>query len=469
MPELGEPLSDRELDVLDCIVQGQTNKEIAAELFISENTVKVHLRRIYTKLGVSSRTEAATVALQKGLAVVPGLETTDPETDESSSLEEEFAEEGTAAEPEDAAVEVEETAVSEPPPTPARTFSWRNMGLGTAIVIIAVLLGLLIWQQQNVAAPTTEDSTPTTLCSEQPLGNSRWLVSRAMPTGRAGMATIAVGLDVYLMGGENEQGVVNQVDVYDTVNCQWSIGSPKPTAVSDTTAAVLFGEIYVPGGRGADGQPTDVVEVYSPANNLWRAISPLPVATSGGLVLSQSGQLYYFGGWDGEAYLDTAYEYDPALDSWEALPAMSQPRAFTAGGTIGGQLYIVGGYDGTADLATCAVFDPGSTAWQSCPAMLEPRAGAGSVVLLNKLYVLGGGLQADNAILYGEEYNPVTQTWHVVETPMLDGAAHWFLPGVANVESRIYAFGGRQNDTVLADTYVLRAIYQTFLPAMPNQ
>ncbi|MCA9872312.1 MAG: response regulator transcription factor, partial [Anaerolineales bacterium] len=80
MAELGEPLSERELDVMQCVVNGASNKEAASELSISENTVKVHLRNIYTKLGVSSRTEATTAALQMGLITIPGVETavTDP-------------------------------------------------------------------------------------------------------------------------------------------------------------------------------------------------------------------------------------------------------------------------------------------------------------------------------------------------------------------------------------------------------
>ena len=62
-----EPLSARELDVLRLMTRGLANKQIAAELFITEHTVKFHIRAILGKLGAANRTEAVTLALQKGL------------------------------------------------------------------------------------------------------------------------------------------------------------------------------------------------------------------------------------------------------------------------------------------------------------------------------------------------------------------------------------------------------------------
>ena len=61
-------LTDREREVLRLLVEGQTNRQIAAALFISESTASVHVSNIIGKLGVANRVEAATAALRSGIA-----------------------------------------------------------------------------------------------------------------------------------------------------------------------------------------------------------------------------------------------------------------------------------------------------------------------------------------------------------------------------------------------------------------
>jgi DNA-binding NarL/FixJ family response regulator len=59
-----DPLTEREKKVLQLLAAGASNKQIAAQLFISESTVKTHVAHIYEKLGVKTRAEAAVRALQ---------------------------------------------------------------------------------------------------------------------------------------------------------------------------------------------------------------------------------------------------------------------------------------------------------------------------------------------------------------------------------------------------------------------
>jgi DNA-binding NarL/FixJ family response regulator len=60
-------LSERELEISKMVAAGKSNRAVAEQLSVSENTVKYHLKNILQKLGVSNRTEAVTLAMQKGL------------------------------------------------------------------------------------------------------------------------------------------------------------------------------------------------------------------------------------------------------------------------------------------------------------------------------------------------------------------------------------------------------------------
>ena len=67
--DLIEPLSEREIEVLELVAEGLTNQEVASRLFLSQHTIKVHTRNIYGKLGVHNRTAA--VARGKALGILP--------------------------------------------------------------------------------------------------------------------------------------------------------------------------------------------------------------------------------------------------------------------------------------------------------------------------------------------------------------------------------------------------------------
>jgi DNA-binding NarL/FixJ family response regulator len=66
-PDMPEPLTGRELEVLELVAAGNTNREIASSLIVAVGTVKVHVEHILQKLGVSDRTEAAVRAVELGL------------------------------------------------------------------------------------------------------------------------------------------------------------------------------------------------------------------------------------------------------------------------------------------------------------------------------------------------------------------------------------------------------------------
>lgn len=73
-----EDLTQRELDVLEQIVNGKSNKEIGSELDISEATVKTHVNSLLSKLGVTDRTQAATAAIRRGIVPLEAMKKKKP-------------------------------------------------------------------------------------------------------------------------------------------------------------------------------------------------------------------------------------------------------------------------------------------------------------------------------------------------------------------------------------------------------
>lgn len=447
MPERGEALSDRELEVLGLLPRGASNKEIAEELSISPYTVKTHLRNIFGKLGVSSRTEAITVAMEQGILSVPG---------EPAAAADASAQAMPPGEPATSptAVSSETAPQTEQPPR------WRNLLWGTlgVVILLAAVVLAVQWQNSNQSLVASEPFEP------QPIGDTRWLINRPLPEPRAGQATAAAGLNIYQFGGETAEGISNDTWVFDTATGEWAAGADKPTAVADAMAAELFGELYVPGGRLSGGELTSVVEVYSPSQDAWRRVAALPQPLAGALAVADGGFLYVIGGRGEESVVDTVYVYDPAADSWRPLAPLPEARALAAGAALTGRIVVVGGTDGTAPQTSCATYAPSDDAWSACPPLLAARSGAGAAVLLNKLYVIGGtGSGAADAI-NGELFDPNSETWQVLNIP--DDMAGWTQPGVAPVETRLFAQGGRQADALLDANLVYSPfVFQTFIPA----
>ncbi len=443
--ELGT-LSDREMEILRLVATGATNQQVAQELVISVNTVKVHLRNIYAKLGVASRTEATMVAVHQGWVAVPRLDGSDGEKDEGTT-----------------------EGVEEARPVPAlpqlerwpRVSTLKRVSLVVAMLLaaVAVLVPMLLQSKANNQAsnpiseafPTAPAGPPTT----------RWHTRAQMPTPRTGLAVVEHGGLIYAIGGISNEGVTGKLEVYDPETDAWTTRTAKPIPAGYVSAVEVGGLIYVPGGINAEQQVLDALEVYDPQQDAWLVRAPMPEPLGAYGLAAFDGRIYVFGGRAGKDYTDSVYRYDPESDRWEKLKSMETARGFLGAAPLGDRIYVVGGYDDVAEFNTLDAYDPAADDWTPLPAMALPRGGLTVVPVREQLYAIGGGIAS--YLAFNERYDPRLGAWSQIETPVKE---EWQGLGAAFVSPNIHAIGGWSGGN-LSVNEAYQALFQSLVPLLP--
>jgi DNA-binding CsgD family transcriptional regulator len=436
------PLSEREREVLALVATGLSNQEIARELVISINTVKVHLRNIFEKLGVQSRTEATLMAIQMGLVAVPG----------------------TAGVPEQQSL-----ARREPPREPVTllpvtkpvTMWQRLFALGAMLLVIVLVVLPAVGASRREAAVTNPISDrPGEGASVPSLSASRWIEHADLPLARTRLGLAAHEGALYAIGGDYEGGITGQVDMYIPAKDTWVKRAEKPTPASNIGAVAIGDLIYVPGGCDVSNAASDKLEVYNPKTDTWAQRASMPKAVCGYALAALNAHLYVIGGWDGDEFVPYVQEYDPSQDAWTLRAELPYACGFAVAGAIGETIYVAGGYDGRRELAETMAYEPQRDRWSPRAPMTVGRAGAGGAVIGTELYVIGGGWLS--SIVTNEKYDAQTDTWSVFETPVL---GQWRNLGVAALDAEVYAIGGWNGDYMRANRSY-RALFRIILPVI---
>lgn len=428
-------LSERELEILKLVATGASNKEIAAQLVISPNTVKVHLRNIFAKIDVVSRTEATLYAMRIGL-----IKTEAAAQDDSSEHS------------------TENAAVDVLPST--ETHSWQRSALiiaGIAIVIILIFLGV---------RPLLFPATPTAVPSTIP--ESRWIEFSQMPEARSNMAGVVYEGIAYLIGGQSNGAISGTVTAYDANNDRWVVKPDKPTPVTAAGAAVIGEKIYVPGGLTGENTATNILEIYNPRTEHWEQGPPMPAALSAYALATYEGKLYLFGGWDGAAYSSKVYIFDPTQQNWTQRGEMKTARAFGAAAVLGSKIYLVGGKNDQGFLRDTQVYypdriDQNEAMWEKRTNLPGKRSGGSMAALAGGLYLAGGVGEDGNASLPLIKYDEAKDAWEVLEVsqvPLPDQLS------LLAIDTRIHLFGGQSNGKGQSLHIAYQAIYTVLIPAI---
>jgi DNA-binding CsgD family transcriptional regulator/N-acetylneuraminic acid mutarotase len=411
-------LSDREIEILILLSAGLSNKEIAARLFLSINTIKVHLRNVFAKIDVQSRTEATLYAIQHGYVSVPNLSN----SDQAVALRE-----VAAAPTRSASIE---------PPLP---IGQRVILIGLAVISIglAALIGPRSIAQSGSQAQPFSDSTASNTSIGSTASDTAWQALAPMTLARGRLAAASIDTQIVAIGGEAAGGVTGLVEIYDPSTQRWRSGANKPTPVANVSAAVANRKVIVPGGYTASGVPTTTVEAYDLTTDAWTRLASMPAPRFAYSIAVYRDQVYVFGGWDGSNYSGSVFVYDPATDQWATRTAMPIARGFSGAAALKNEIFVVGGYADGHEFNTCDRYQPEADQWKTCAPMTVARGGLGLVTVSGRVYAIGGGWTG--YLTFSERYDAQADAWSVAPTPF---TGQWRGMGATTIGNDIYALGG---------------------------
>jgi N-acetylneuraminic acid mutarotase len=289
-----------------------------------------------------------------------------------------------------------------------------------------------------------------------------------MLTPRSGLGLAAFENQLYAIGGEVEGGVSTAVEKYNPNLNSWESMRRKPTAVADSSAVVISGKVYVPGGRLATGEMADILEIYDPLQDTWENGAGLPRPVSAYALAALEGKLYLFGGWDGSNYLDIAWRYDPGLDRWEELAPMPTARAFAGAANTAGRIFVIGGYDGQQALDTVEIYQPAKEGsqdpWTSGAPLPAGRYAMGVTAAVDIIYLIGGiSNEAADIALPSLEYIPNSSLWQEFDSPVTES---WARLGMVLSGTQIYVLGGDLAQQPTSQNIAYQAIYTVSIPSI---
>ncbi len=456
------PLSEREVEILQLVATGATNQQIAAQLGISVSTVKVHLRNVFAKINVSSRTEASFYAVRAGLVVIETSATADIDKEKPTIPAPETAElyAPTAKDEVNPPLILADTSLLNAPPQRALQHSRQRSLILVSVLIMLILLTGTIWLLRQPISSTPASTTIATEPTPVP-----WEQRTTMDIPRTHFAIASYDGRFYVIGGETRSGISDVVERYDPQSNTWARLTSKPTAVADAQAITIGGKIYVAGGRRESGEISNQLESYDPDSDQWEALAPLPQPLSQYAAATVDGKFYLFGGWDGTAYRSDVWKFQPDLNTWESGTPAPEARGQISASVLGSRIHLIGGRNMDGDLALHRSYDPiqdrpDRNPWQVLAPLPQPIASPVSIVVLDSIYTFRA--ETNEGVIY----NSSNDSWSPFETTLPTDTVD--LQGIL-LNTHIHLIGSSPSEEVTRSTHFqYKAIYYAPLPLIQS-
>jgi hypothetical protein len=189
-----------------------------------------------------------------------------------------------------------------------------------------------------------------------------------------------VGGTLYVIGGTTPEGNTGAVWAWD--GGSWTERAPLPSARFNHAAVAVGPEIYVLGGYRGGRELRDVL-VYDTRADRWRRSTPLPRAKHAFDVVVFHGELWVIGGRRGEQVLREVEILDPATGRWRGGPAMPRPMELLGAAVVGEEIHAIWE-------STYQIYDARSGTWRDGPRPGVTRHALQAFYVDGALYTVGG-------------------------------------------------------------------------------
>ncbi len=475
MAEAGEPLTERELEVVRLLSTGAGNKEIAAQLYLSPNTVKVHLRNIFTKLEAQSRVEVTMIAVRNGWVVPAAEPAAEPAAGPAAGPAAQAAGEQATApangKPADTASQ------SAPATTPVETTDLpravAHAPSGASVIDAEPLAAA------NVARAITDEQPPHP--ADSPSEAPASVTAPANPAGEraipravapvpvapnpqplpplplwrralivATLLLIAAGSLASLPAlGSNARPDADGTDLVDNNTLtgdllapgeatRWYLRGALPAARARSAAAAVGGLIYLIGGETNQTASGDVL-VFDPRNNTWAPLdAPKPTPAWNAPAVAVGALIYVAGGTTANGVATNRLEaLDTTANVWRSLRPLPAPMTGHSMAALGGKLYVFGDKSSNPGTVDSFAYDIAGDTWHPIAPMPTPRSLTGAAAFDDRIYVIGG-YDEGREFATCEVYWPARDAWSTCAPMQISRGG----PGIARVGNSLYAVGG---------------------------